>query len=54
LGVPILWKSNLQRTDALSSSEAEYNALSEASKDVKIVIQLLESMRIKVELPFDR
>jgi hypothetical protein len=51
LGVPILWKSKLQRTVALSSSEAEYYALSEASKEVKFVIQVLESMGIKVELP---
>jgi hypothetical protein len=51
LGVPILWKSKLQRTVALSSSEAEYYALSEASKEVKFVIQVLESIGIKVELP---
>ena len=30
LGVPILWKSKLQRTVALSSSEAEYYALNKA------------------------
>jgi hypothetical protein len=50
-GVPILWKSRLQRTVALSSAEAEYYALSEAAKEVKFVVQILESLKIKVQMP---
>jgi hypothetical protein len=51
LGVPILWKSKLQRSVSLSSSEAEYYALSEAAKDIKFILQILKSVDIKVELP---
>ena len=35
----------------LSSSEAEWVALSEAVKEIMFVLQLLESMKIKVKLP---
>ena len=41
LGVPILWKSKLQQTIALSSTKAEYFALSEAAKGIKFLIQSL-------------
>jgi Reverse transcriptase (RNA-dependent DNA polymerase) len=51
LNVPILWKSRLQRTVALSSSEAEYYAISEAAKEIKFVYQILDSLGIKVTLP---
>lgn len=51
LDVPILWKSCLQRTVALSSSEAEYYAISEAAKEIKLVYQILDSMNVKVTLP---
>ena len=51
LGVPICWRSKQQRSVALSSSEAEYIALSEAAKEVKFVYQVLESMGIKVKMP---
>jgi Reverse transcriptase (RNA-dependent DNA polymerase) len=51
LGVPILWKSKLQRTVALSSSEAEYYALSESAKDIRFIYQILSSIGIKVTLP---
>ncbi|EJK77615.1 hypothetical protein THAOC_00541 [Thalassiosira oceanica] len=50
-GVPIIWKSKAQRSVTLSSSEAEWIALSELVKDIKFVLQLLESMNIKVKLP---
>jgi hypothetical protein len=33
-GVPILWKSKSQKSVTISSSEAEYFAMSEAVKDV--------------------
>lgn len=51
LNVPILWKSRLQRTVALSSSEAEYYAISEAAKEIKFVYQILDSIGIKIHLP---
>jgi hypothetical protein len=50
-GVPICWRSKAQRSITLSSSEAEWIALSEATKEIMFVLQLLESMHIKVELP---
>jgi Reverse transcriptase (RNA-dependent DNA polymerase) len=51
LDVPVLWKSKLQRTVALSSSEAEYYAISEAAKEIRFVYQILDSMGIKITLP---
>ena len=51
LEVPILWRSKLQRTVSLSSSEAEYYALSEAAKDVKFIAQILSSVGIKYKQP---
>jgi len=51
LGVPISWKSKGMRSVTLSSSEAEYVALSEAAKEVKFVYQLLQSMGMKVKTP---
>lgn len=50
-GVPISWRSKAQRSITLSSSEAEWFALSEATKEIMFVLQLLESMHIKVQLP---
>jgi hypothetical protein len=50
-GVPISWRSKAQRSVALSSSEAEWVAASEAVKEVMFVLQLLQSMQIKVKLP---
>jgi len=36
---------------ALSSSEAEFVALSKAMKEIKFIIQVLLSIGIKVEMP---
>jgi hypothetical protein len=41
MGVAILWRSKLQKTVSMSSSEAEYYAISEAARDIKFVIQIL-------------
>ena len=46
-----MWKSKAQKGVTLSSSEAEFVALSEAVKEVLFVLRLLNSMGIKVELP---
>jgi hypothetical protein len=51
MNVPILWKSRLQKTVALSSTEAEYYALSEAAKEIKFLLQVMESIGIEVQLP---
>jgi len=51
LGVPISWKSKGMKSVTLSSSEAEYVALSEAAKEMKFVYQLLQSMGMKVKTP---
>jgi len=51
LGVPICWQSKGQRSVTLSSSEAEYVALSEAAKEVKFVAQVMMSMGIPVKFP---
>ena len=51
LAVPILWKSKAQRSVSLSSSEAEYFALSEAAKEIKFVAHILITMGIPVRLP---
>ena len=51
LGVPISWKSKGQKSVTLSSSEAEYVALSEAVKEIRFVYQILQSMKIEVQLP---
>jgi len=51
LGVPISFKSKQQKSVALSSSAAEYVALSEAAKEIKVVYQILISMGFKVKTP---
>jgi len=51
MGVPISWKSRAQRSVTLSSSEAEFVALSEAAKEIKFIVQVLLSIGIEVEMP---
>jgi hypothetical protein len=51
LGVPIFWKSKGQKSVSLSSSEAEYYALSESAKEIKFIAQILLTMGIPVRLP---
>ena len=51
LGIPVSWQSKSQKSVSLSSSEAEYIALSEAVKKVMFVAQLLENMQIIVKYP---
>ena len=50
-GVPVLWRSRAQRNITLSTGESEYVSLSDASKEVKFIYMLLESMGVKVQLP---
>jgi hypothetical protein len=51
MGAPILWRSKAQRSVTLSSSEAEYVAMSEAAKEVIFVTFLLQDIGIKVKMP---
>ena len=51
LGVPISFRSKQQGSVALSSSEAECIALSEAAKEIKFACQILTSMGLKVKMP---
>jgi hypothetical protein len=46
-GVPICWRSKLQKTIALSTAEAEYYAASAAATEVIYLRGLLESMGFK-------
>ena len=50
-GIPIAWKSKGMRSVALSTTEAEYIALSEVMKKIKFIIQLLKTMNMNVEMP---
>jgi hypothetical protein len=51
MGAIILWKSKLQRPVALSRLEAEYNAFTEAAKEIKFVVQTLKDIGVERELP---
>ena len=51
MDVPIIWKSKAQASVALSSTKAEYYAISEAAKEAKFVYQLLKGLGIEIELP---
>jgi hypothetical protein len=50
-GAPISWRSKGQKTVTLSTTEAEYVALSEATRELKFIYQVLSIMGLKVELP---
>ena len=51
MGAPIVWRSKAQTTVSLSSTEAEYNALTETAREIKFVVQLLSSIGYEVERP---
>lgn len=50
-GCPIAWKSKAGKSAVLSSTEAEYFAISEAAKEVLFVRQVLESVGVQIEYP---
>jgi hypothetical protein len=50
-GSPISWRSKEHRDVTLSTTEAEYAALSEATREVKFVHQVLVIMGVEVDLP---
>jgi hypothetical protein len=51
LGAPICSRSKGQRGITLSSSEAEYVAMSEAVKEIRFIYFLLKEMGVDVKLP---
>ena len=50
-GITVVWKSKSMKSDVLSTTEAEYVAVSEVVKEIKILYQMIRSMEIKVPLP---
>ena len=50
-GIPIAWRIKGMKSVVLSTTEAKYMALSEVVKELKFIVQLLQTMNIEVELP---
>ena len=50
-GIPLVWRSKGMKSVVLSTTEAEYMALSEVVKELKFIVHLLQTMNIEVELP---
>ena len=50
-GIPTAWRSKGMKSVVLSTTGAEYMALSEMVKELKFIVQLLQTMNITVELP---
>ena len=50
-GVPVVWKSKSMKSVVLSTTEAEYVAVSEVVKEIKVLNQMLRSTEIKVPMP---
>ncbi|KAE8188965.1 hypothetical protein CF336_g5867 [Tilletia laevis] len=52
-GNPVTWRSKLQDTVSVSSTEAEYVALSEATREAIWAIQLLQELKLHANGPVD-
>ena len=50
-GIPITWRTKWMKSVVLSTTEAEYMVLSEGVKELKFIVQLLQTMNIEVKLP---
>ena len=50
-GIPIAWRSKGMKSVVLSTTEAEYMALSEVVKELKFIVQLLQTMNVEADLP---
>jgi hypothetical protein len=51
MNVPVCWRSKAQKGVTLSSTEAEYVAMSEEVKEIKFIYYLLQDIGIEVDLP---
>lgn len=51
MGALVAWKSKSQTCVALSSTEAEYSAATEAAKEILFLTQLVESLDLEVKKP---
>ena len=45
-GIPVAWKSKRMKSVVLSTTKAEYVAVSEVVKEIKVLYQMLRSMQI--------
>ena len=52
-GVAVSWKSKSQHNVSLSTTEAEYVAVSEAVRELKFVTNLLDSISIEFQKPIE-
>ena len=52
-GCPISWRSKGQKSVSLSSTEAEYMAVSEVATEILFIRSMLEFLGVKVELPIE-
>lgn len=52
-GCPIVWNSKKQKTVALSSAEAEYMSISDSSRETLWCLNLLNELKVKVNLPIE-
>ena len=50
-GIPVAWKSKSMKSVVQSTTKAEYVAVSEVVKEIKVLYQMLRSMEIKVPVP---
>ena len=50
-GIAIAWRSKEMKSVVLSTTEAEYMAVSEVVKELKFIVQQLQTTNITVELP---
>jgi hypothetical protein len=51
MNVTVCWRSKSQKGVTLSSSEAEYESMSEVGKEVKFIYYLIPDISIEFELP---
>jgi len=51
MNIPVCWRSHGQKSVTLSTTEAEYVPCSEVMKEVLFILQLLEHLQVKIQLP---